>query len=333
LEDDNYANQKTKELRQIYCFAISTKRYTLFLYADDGRPILLREGVNNHTDHWSEHGLGHLLNPTDPKSEDRDWISQIWSNIVNRALGFPTHALTFGNSPAVGRVTIGSPAIMKRLNDLNDDKKYVDQIKPFNFLLTCHVMPLGHPPGANPERFQLIAPYESDPRKWLKMEWINQYSGQRYRVSTAGHYVSRQTARVKTYGDVLREYEFHQESKCADSTGKVCDKETIGLLQRRHIGIEKITYIGKESNKIEDVQSALVHSAQEVYTEYPDPRRDEWQTKILPALKNAPLNVVVKMCKGKLSRRAIIDLRAGRSRPHPKNQEHIEAVLREMRYL
>jgi len=102
-------------------------------------------------------------------------------------------------------------------------------------------------------------------------------------------------------------------------------------LQRRHIQIDQITYIGKESNKLEDVQSALVHSAQEVYTEYHDPRRDEWQTKILPALKKAPLAIFVRI-SGR-SRRAIMDLRAERSRPHPKNQEHIAATLREMHYL
>ncbi len=136
---------------------------------------------------------------------------------------------------------------------------------------------------------------------------------------------------MKTYGEVLQEYEFHPESKCADARGNVCSKQTTGPLHRRHIQAESLTYIGKESNKLEDVQSALIHSAQEVYTIYHDPRRDEWQTKILPALKKAPLTVFVRMSC--LSRRAIMDLRAERSRPHPKNQEHIEAVLREMRYL
>ena len=80
--------------------------------------------------------------------------------------------------------------------------------------------------------------------------------------------------------------------------------------------------------KIEDVQSALIHSAQEVYTEYPDPRRDEWQTKLLPALKKAPLKDLVQLT-GK-SRRMLIDLRAGHSRPHPRNQELIAAILRKL---
>src|SRR5437899_1222240 len=81
----------------------------------------------------------------------------------------------------------------------------------------------------------------------------------------------RQTARVKTYREVLREYEFHPESKCADADGKPCARQTIGLLQRRCIRVEQITPIGKESNSLEDVESGLIHSAPSVYTEYPDP--------------------------------------------------------------
>ncbi len=46
----------------------------------DGEPALLREGVNNKEDRYSEHGLGHLLNPTDPESDDRSWIAQAWLN-------------------------------------------------------------------------------------------------------------------------------------------------------------------------------------------------------------------------------------------------------------
>jgi hypothetical protein len=33
--------------------------------------------VNNDEDRWSEHGLGHLLNPTNPEDEDREWIAQV----------------------------------------------------------------------------------------------------------------------------------------------------------------------------------------------------------------------------------------------------------------
>ncbi len=327
VEDDNF-DPITGRQRQLYCLAISAKRYALFLLDENGTPVLLREGVNNKEDRWSEHGLGHLLNPTDPQSEDRDWIAQVWLNIVRRALELPTQTLGFEHLPAVGRVTISSPAVMRPLANLNDGKQYGDQIKPFNFLLSCHVKQLGHPIGADPERFHLIAPYESDPKHWLKTDWIDQYTGKCYRITKAGHHGTRQAARVKTYGEILREYEFHPEAKCADADENPSGKQTIGLLQRRHVRVDQIKYIGKESNSMEDVESGMIHSAQNVYTEYPDPRRDEWQMKIVPALKKVPLPHLMNLSG--LSRRMLIDARAGRSRPHRKNQELLASIVRKL---
>ena len=37
--------------------------------------------------------------------------------------------------------------------------------------------------------------------------------------------------------------------------------------------------IGKESNSLENVDAGLVHSEKNAYTEYIDPKRDEWTTK------------------------------------------------------
>jgi hypothetical protein len=354
IEADN-RDPITGHPRQLYCLAISAKRYALFLRDAKGEPTLLRcscrfcgrknkPGVticqnkkcarpvspNNEEDRWSEHGLGHLLNPIDPENEDRDWIAQAWLVIVRKSLGLSTGPLGFEASPAVGRITISSPALMKPWAKVNKGKPYSDRIKPFNFLLSAHVKDFGHPLGVDAERFHLVSPYETDSRKWLKKRWIDQYSGREYRITTAGPHGYRHTARVSTYGDVLRKYEYHREAKCADARGNVCDKQTIGLLERRHVQIDQIKYIGKESNNLEEVEAGIEHSQQNVYTEYPDPRRDEWATKTSPALKKAALADLVQLCKGTISRRALIDLRAGRSRPHRKNQELLAAVLRKL---
>jgi hypothetical protein len=219
---------------------------------------------------------------------------------------------------------------MKSFESLNAGKPYSDQIKPFNFLLTAHVIPFGHPEGVDPEKFHLVTPYDSNPRNWLEKEWIDQHSKKQFRITTQGHHGSRQTARVKTYGDVVTEYEFHPEAKCANAFGVRCDRQTIGLLQRRHIKVEMIKRIGKESNSLESVEEGIIHSEQNVYTEYADPRRSEWITKIRPALKKAELKVLVKACKGNLSRREIIELRAGRSTPHLRNRSFLAKKLREL---
>ena len=64
-----------------------------------------------------------------------------------------------------------------------------------------------------------------------------------------------------------------------------------GLLQRRHVRIDSINAIGKESNSLEEVEAGLVHDEQNVYTEYSDRRRDYWSREVVPALGNLPLNV------------------------------------------
>ena len=104
--------------------------------------------------------------------------------------------------------------MIRPLENLNHGKQYPDKIKPFNFLLSCHVRAFGHPLGADPERFDLISPFQSDAREWLKQQWTDQYSGERFRVTTSGQHGGRGKARVKTYADVVEEYEFHPEAKC-----------------------------------------------------------------------------------------------------------------------
>jgi len=120
----------------------------------------------------------------------------------------------------------------------------------------------------------VVAPYERNPRKWLALPWIDQYSGKQYRISTTLATSTKQIARVKSYGDVLEDYEFHPEAKCADASGAPCGKQTVGLLQRRRVTIEgPPCFIGKESNKLEEVGEGSMPDAGDVYTEYPDPRR------------------------------------------------------------
>lgn len=64
--------------RQVWCCAISAKRNCLHTFDEQREPQLVK---------WSEHGLGHLLYPTDPDCEDRDWIRQVWEGILREELG------------------------------------------------------------------------------------------------------------------------------------------------------------------------------------------------------------------------------------------------------
>jgi hypothetical protein len=319
IEEDNY-DPITKKQRQVWCMAISAKRYALFLKDKSNRPVLLRKGPNGNSkdNHWSEHGLGHLLNPTDLESKDRNWIAQFWQIIICNCHGVATEKFNFEQIPAIGRRTITSPGILSPLGELNKGKKYRDQIKPFNFLLTCHIGPLGHPVGANPEQFHLIAPFETNPKKWLHKPWIDQYSGKQFRITTEKNYSSRTTARVQTYGDIFTDHAHHPESKCADENGNACDRQTIGLLFRRHVRISEIVGIGKESNKLEDVDAGLVHSADDVYITYPDPARNDWERVIKPELQRIALPILMR--ETGFSREMLIKARRGHTIPQPRNQ-------------
>lgn len=61
-----------------------------------------------------------------------------------------------------------------------------------------------------------------------------------------------------------------------------------------------------------------------VYTEYPNRRRDEWQTLIVPALRKISLAKLMKLTG--LTRQTIIDARMGRRRPYPENQKRLVAA-------
>src|SRR5262249_53786367 len=83
LEKEN--RDATGRQRQLWCYAISAKRYALYIQDETTGHLQLVK--------WSEHGLGYLLNPTDPDADeesgdaDRDWIRGLWEGMVREALG------------------------------------------------------------------------------------------------------------------------------------------------------------------------------------------------------------------------------------------------------
>lgn len=102
IEKDNL-DPVTGKQRQLYCLDISAKRYALFVKDESSFPTLLRGKINNKKDRWSQHDLGHLLNPIDPQSEDRNWIGQSWLRIIRKSFDLEAENLSFEDSPAVGQ--------------------------------------------------------------------------------------------------------------------------------------------------------------------------------------------------------------------------------------
>lgn len=236
----------------------------------------------------------------------------MWEGIVTEELGLAYGWPRWLKQPAIGRVTISSPHLLAPFSSFNRGKAYLDQITPFTFLLSAHVAPFGHPEGVDPKRFHLFAPYTSDPDQWLKLSWIDAHSKNQYRISTTVLSGSEFTVRVKTIGEVLAQYRHHPEAKSLGSNGKPCGSKTVGVLARRPVIALYLTHIGKESNRLEDVEARFVHDLDEVSTEYRDTCRDPFITLVLPVLRTMPRAHLLK--ETGLSKNALKKVLAGGAR-------------------
>jgi hypothetical protein len=182
---------------------------------------------------YPEHGLGHLLDPTNATSDDPSWMHRVWEGIVAKELGVGRDEPMWLDRPALSRLTVSGPELLRPFADLNRGRGYPDQVKPLNFLLAAHVRALGHPDGVDPARFQLIAPYERDVLKWTQLPWIDRHSGERFRIDATGDTGGLGVTRVQTYRDALAAFRTHPEAKSAEPNGRPSGRATVGLLGRR----------------------------------------------------------------------------------------------------
>jgi hypothetical protein len=345
IEDENYELDPTdperkrvlkEKRRQLQCYSISAKRYDLYNLDETGQPILRKSAdeadgedgepaddggmdMLGEPRKHSEHGLGHLLNPRDPTGTDSDsrrWIAESWESIVRDAHGLDAPEPDWLDRPALTRTTITSPQLLKPFHEYNRKRPVAERIRPYNFMLVAHI----HRPGLQglPERFLLVAPYESDPRKWRRLKWRNAYDSAAgpYTIKTARHgedFAMRSDHQVivKSYRDVLNDYRTHPETKSLGPGGKPCDRSTVGLLQRRPVTAAGVHYIGKESNKIEEAMSGLVTDLDDVLTEYRDPEHDPLWQLARDVIRTLPVKQTAT--HGGVSERTVKRARAGQS--------------------
>jgi hypothetical protein len=274
IESENFSDKARTQSRQLCCFAISAKRYVLYELTEDGEPVLVK---------CSGHGLGHLQNPSDPDSNDRDWISEAWEWLLRKHLGRPAQEPDWLDQPAIARHSISSPALHRLLAPLNDGLPYREQVKPFGFLAIAFVRPLERPP--HDPRLVLIGPYRSRVAEQLAHVWVNRYSGKRYRITTTPSHAQHRPGvlTVKTYRDTLADYTAHPEPKANGADGP-CRRHTHGLLARRPVRAKTMLHIGKEANRLEEAQAGLVRDVGEVLNIHENPQQLELQ-HALPVLR------------------------------------------------
>jgi hypothetical protein len=301
--------------RQLYAYAISAKRYCLYVLDDERRPQIVKA---------SEHGLGHLLNPTDPDSDDRDWITELWRLLVCRTLGLSVEEPDWLDSPALAKLAITSPAILAPFERYNCDRRAREQIRPGNFLVSAQVAPFGHPAGVDPTRFRLIAAYETDRSRWHELRWLNLYDGTEWPVTFAGD-PSPDLVRLKSYRDVLGLYATHPEPKSADVEGRPCGRSTIGLLARRPVTMSTLTLIGKESNKLDEREAGLIGDLNEVLADYGG---NTWEELALPTIDDFATSVLAE--RSGLDMSTIQRVRRGKTTPHLRHQTALLLIASEL---
>jgi hypothetical protein len=340
LKEVNF-DPDTSQQRQLSAYAISAKRYALYTL-ENGNPKIARvvdeddaentegsvaieddNGADPEIVEAKEHGLGHLLHRVDPEGESRDWISELWEYIVYvDGHGLPAEEPDWLGRPAITRPTTSKPRLLRafdaapRRRAKGHSKAHTKtlpdhperEVRPYNFLLAAHVDPLDRPPDADPHRFQLVAPYNRDPGQWRKLTWTDAGTGGSYRIVT-GDPAGPGEVQVKTYREILEEYRTHPEAKSAAADHQPCDRDTKGLLGRRHVTPAGfIGHIGKEGRQLGEREAGLVLDPMDVTYEYDNPADDTFETLVVPVLRQLPVAEIAQQTG--LSERTIKRVRA-----------------------
>lgn len=284
LEKVNYRlvdGTLTEELEPLLCYAVSPKRYALFNVDEDGRPVIRKA---------SAHGLGHLLPPYSDaeappdipspavsleKLELERWHYDLWYRMAEAALAgrlADLSGLPGLVRPAMTSYSVTTPKIAEWFERYNKGRPYHRQVRAFGFFISPIVGEDGKPLGKRDEQFNLVAPYNTRQSEWLDGEYVDIYSRESVRLSTSAP--GRAVARVRTYREIAGRYLVHPDPRRLGPDGERCNRGTTGFLSRRHVRAFHVQQIGKEANRLEELEAGLLGDVDELYTRYGSRRRD-----------------------------------------------------------
>jgi hypothetical protein len=181
------------------------------------------------------------------------WIYEFWECLLRRALGLRKRNFSWFKHPQMMPITVTTKNVLDSLDRW-------EGFRPFNFFLKPMMVDdssrvflrlQGQVLGTDPNRFALAAPYESDPKKWIRSVCLNYADPNdkgEYRLTTKPDPDFRRGL-IKTYEQLFDEYLYHSESKSLGPNGKPCEEKTRGFLSRMHITAGEIHRIGKESER------------------------------------------------------------------------------------
>jgi hypothetical protein len=230
IEKVNFDGGKPVEL---FGFSISAKRYVLYRYDKRGNIVIVDAKA---------HGLGYLYPPKDAAEDDpeSDWVREAWHWVLEGEVATPRPTPEWFRYPAMMRMTVSTPAILRMLHDFT---------KPFNFVHVPLLFPSLYPPGKDSSNFSLVMPFSKHRDDWLKTKANDTHSGEQYSICLLGEKGRAQKVEVKCYGNILGACREHPEAKFLGHDDKPCDSLTRGLLKRSHIVANRHRYVGKETSR------------------------------------------------------------------------------------
>ena len=172
------------------------------------------------------------------------------------------------------------PMHFKRFRKTNRKKPYEKKIKPFNFFLVGI---------SNKDDIKPISPYFNNPQEVVYKKFIDYESGK----------VLKGIEYWKPLSDTLWEYINHKESKLDGDRS---------ILKRKHVFVDGVIYIGKETNRIEETGIVYLPS----YTVYIN--QEELKKRILSLTPKEARMIgldaeTLRLVKKKIRRKSVVTVR------------------------
>ena len=148
---------------------------------------------------------------------------------------------------AVAELSITTPNLLCRVKNINENKPFDQQIRPYNFVLVGS-------PNWTSKKNQPIIPitrYTADYDTAPFQPFVDSKTGEFHADATQLYW--------KTLDKMVEEYIDHPERKFQNG-------ESAGKLRRRHLCLNKVVYLGKESNELEEIE--ILGLDEGVYVQY-----------------------------------------------------------------